>query len=199
MRDSTQRTQEMMRVLPQLRRTVEPALTLEQLSERYLTQVYRYLHRRLGPTEKADADDLTAQTFQAALRGLHRLKEGSDPYLWLLGIARRELINHARRQRYRKTEPLDTLPEPQEAQSSSEMLVLRQERRAELWRILDSLAADQREALLLQHLDDLSVAQIAQVLGKSHGATNSLLQRARATALARGGAYFLDDTTETLP
>jgi RNA polymerase sigma factor (sigma-70 family) len=189
----------MMRVLPQLRRTQEPALTLEQLSECYITPVYRYLYRRLGPGEKADADDLTAQTFQAALRGQHRLKKDSDPYLWLLGIARRELINHARRQKYRKTEPLDTAPEPLATEHSPESVALGQERQRQLWRILDSLAADQREALLLQHLDGLSVAQIAQVLGKSHAATNSLLQRARQSALARGGAYFLDDETETMP
>ena len=42
----------------------------------------------------------------------------------------------------------------------------------------------------------LSVAQIAHVLGKSHAATNSLLQRARATALARGGAYFFSEDSD---
>ena len=186
----------MMRVIPLLRRTAEPALTIEQLTECYLTLVYRYVYRRLAPSQRDSADDITAQTFQAALRGMQRLKPGSDPYLWLLGIARRELVTHARRQKYRKTEALDerTLV----LQETPETLALDQERRAELWRILDSLSADQREALLLQHLEDLSVAQIAHVLGKSHAATNSLLQRARAKALARGGAYFFSKDSDDL-
>lgn len=73
---------------------------------------------------------------------------------------------------------------------------LQAERRQELWRYLAALPQDQRDALLLQHLEDLSVAQVAQVLGKSLGATNSLLQRARARVLALGGAYFLEETHE---
>ena len=189
----------MMREIPllsRLNRTVSTALSVEQLSERYLTLVYRYIWRRLSPSEKADADDLTAQTFQAALRGQHRLKRDTDPYLWLLGIARRELVNQARRQKYRKTEALDENTAALVTVETPETLALGQERRSELWRILDSLTADQREALLLQHLEDLSVAQIAQVLGKSHAATNSLLQRARATALARGGAYFFSEDSD---
>ena len=184
-----------MRVIPLRNRTTEPALTAEALSECYLTPIYRYVYRRLARDQKSDADDITAQAFQAALRGAHRLKPGTDPYLWLLGVARRELVNHARRQRYRKMEALDeaTLI----SSETPEVAALDQERRTELWRILDSLAPDQREALLLQHLEDLSVAQIAQVLSKSHAATNSLLQRARQRALQLGGAYFFaEDETK---
>jgi RNA polymerase sigma-70 factor, ECF subfamily len=182
-----------MMVITKLRRANPTAtITAEGLVENYLTDVFRYVARRLPFTDQAVADDITAQTFQAALQGLHRLKSGTDPYPWLLGIARRELINRARRHKNDIALTDATLINFE----TPERLSLSKERRTELWRILDALPSDQRESLLLQHLEDLSIAQIAQVLGKSHAATNSLLQRARQNALARGGAYFLNEEGE---
>jgi RNA polymerase sigma-70 factor, ECF subfamily len=182
-----------MMVIAKLRRANPAiAITAEGLVKDYLTDVFRYVARRLPLADRATADDITAQTFQAALQGLHRLKPGTDPYPWLLGIARRELINRARRRKNDIGLTDATLINFE----TPEHLTLSAERRTELWRILDALPPDQRESLLLQHLEDLSIAQIADMLGKSHAATNSLLQRARQNALARGGAYFLNDEDE---
>lgn len=180
-----------MRVFPIQPRTTEGSLTADQLAERYLSTVYHYLWRRLPVGERGDADDLTAQVFAAALPQLHRLAPGRDPLPWLLGIARRERINRERRQRYRRTESLEGLALANT--TTPEKTALNQERRAQLWKILDALTPDQREALLLQHLEELSIAQIAHVLRKSHAATNSLLQRARQRALQLGGAYFFNE------
>ena len=69
--------------------------------------------------------------------------------------------------------------------------------RAEARRVVRDLVAqlppDQREALLLQYVEQFSVAEISVVLGRSPAAINSLLQRARATLYRRGRVYFLQD------
>jgi RNA polymerase sigma factor (sigma-70 family) len=79
---------------------------------------------------------------------------------------------------------------------SPEAQLLAAERVAELHGLLDTLKREQKEALLLQHLEGLSHVQIATVLGKSPAAVNSLLQRARVALETRGAAYFLPETTE---
>jgi RNA polymerase sigma-70 factor, ECF subfamily len=184
-----------MMVIAKRRRANPVAITAEGLVKDYLTDIFRYVARRLPLADRATADDITAQTFQAALQGLHRLKPDTDPYPWLLGIARREMINRARKAKHDIA--LEDAPLVHFVHfETPEQLALSEERRTELWRILDALPNDQREALLLQHLEDLSIAQIAGVLGKSHAATNSLLQRARQNALLRGGAYFLNEENE---
>jgi RNA polymerase sigma factor (sigma-70 family) len=63
----------------------------------------------------------------------------------------------------------------------------------EIRRLVDQLNPNQREALLLQYVEELSIAEIAVVMGRSAMAVNSLLQRARATLLRLGRSYFLGE------
>src|SRR5207237_6476910 len=68
-----------------------------------------------------------------------------------------------------------------------EAMVMRAEARRVVRELLAQLNADQREAVLLQYVEGLSVAEIAAVMGRSTGAITSLLHRARATLYRRGG------------
>jgi RNA polymerase sigma-70 factor, ECF subfamily len=165
--------------------------TADALHERYLEDVFAYISRRLPV--RAEAEDITAETFAAAFSSLRTLKKNTDPFPWLLGIARRKLIDRARRQ---KRQPvLSALDGSEddwaEAGTDPAEQLIAAERRQAVWSLVDGLKPEQKEALLLQHLEGLSIAQIATVLGKSPAAINSLLQRARATLLTRGAAYFL--------
>jgi RNA polymerase sigma-70 factor, ECF subfamily len=64
-----------------------------------------------------------------------------------------------------------------------------------LWEVLASLRPEQREVLQLKYMEELSLKEIGQVLGKSEAAVSSLLQRARAAALRAGRDYFLEDAS----
>ena len=180
-------------LLPRRAKATEKATlvwTAEVLHERYLEDVFSYLFRRLPV--RAEAEDLAAETFAAAFTSLRTLRPNTDPFPWLLGIARRKLIDRARKQ---KRQPalasLDDRDDwPDDGADPAEKL-LAAERRQAVWNLVDGLKSEQKEALLLQHLEGLSITQIAMVLGKSPAAINSLLQRARATLLTRGAAYFL--------
>jgi RNA polymerase sigma-70 factor (ECF subfamily) len=174
-------------------------VTAAELHERYLEDVLRYVLRRVPRQE--EAQDITAEVFAAAFLALSRFRGTGSPYPWLLGIARRKIADALRRravQRETLASELSTLAEagpPWEAQVTEgpEAAVVR----AEAARVLRALMAEliplQREALLLQHWEQLTVPEIAVVMGRSPASVKSLLQRARATLRRRGHGYFLDD------
>lgn len=154
----------------------------DRIRAEYLADVFAYCSRRL--LRREDAEDATAETFQAALTHLHRLKT-QDPRLWLFGIARRKVADALRRNRRRRETPLpDDLPAAQASGMEGD------EAQGEIRRLVMGLPGDQREALLLQYLEELDHKQIAVVMGRSPAAVNSLLQRARARVLRDGRAYF---------
>jgi DNA-directed RNA polymerase specialized sigma24 family protein len=125
------------------KRTPARAVTIEVLIEDHFEDVYRFAARRLA---REDAEDATLETFQAAIDQLHRIR-GTQPLLWLLGIARRKVARYRRNVFRRREEPL------QSEVPSGETLPLHQfEADAKLREIVGSLPADQRDALCLQHL-----------------------------------------------
>ena len=144
-------------------------ISFTEARARYQGVVFAYVSRRIKPIE--EAEDLVAQVFLDAFRHWHRVK--TTPKLYLLGIARRKLYSAYRRRR--KVFPLNDTDAMTEGMAD---LVHFSEVRDAV-SILNRLPADEREALLLQVLEDLPVADISVVLGRSVKATNSLLQRAR--------------------
>src|SRR5207249_1792734 len=71
-------------------------LTAADLHARYLADVFHYVLRRVRRIE--EAEDITAEVFAAAFVGLPRFRGQCPPYLWLLSIARRRIIDARRRQ-----------------------------------------------------------------------------------------------------
>jgi len=135
----------------------------EELFEDHFESVHRYFSRRVASTD--DAQDLTAETFAATVGA--KIPRNVEPLSWLYGIARRKLADHLRRQKRQ------TLPRPNQDDHSTST------RAAAVREWVDALPGDQREALLLQALEELSVHQIAQVMHRSPGSVKALLQRAK--------------------
>src|SRR5438876_5078687 len=69
--------------------------TAAELHERYLEGVFRYVLRRVP--RLVEAQDITAEVFAAAFVALPRFRGHCPPYLWLLSIARRKIIDVRRR------------------------------------------------------------------------------------------------------
>jgi RNA polymerase sigma-70 factor (ECF subfamily) len=148
---------------------------LLSLYDRALPEVYGYLLARCG--QRALAEDLTAETFLAAVRA-EVDGRGPTTVAWLIGTARHKLVDHWRR-REREERGLRLLDGGLESRTATEdpwdaeLDVLRA---AE---VLDRLTPAHRAALMLRYLDDLPVPQVAELLGRTLHATEALLVRAR--------------------
>jgi RNA polymerase sigma-70 factor, ECF subfamily len=141
-----------------------------------LPRVYGYFYHRLG-ADSAMAEDLTQDTFLAAVTELRRGTPVVAPVPWILGVARHKLLDHLRRQRRAGWTLLswgdevdgDVLITPPNDEVAGERAVM----------ALATVPSPQREALLLRYLDGCSVPTVASVLGRSVSATESLLARGR--------------------
>jgi RNA polymerase sigma-70 factor (ECF subfamily) len=152
---------------------VEGASVLLALYDRALPQVYGYLVSRCGSPPLAE--DLTAETFLAAVTALQRgtaeLTTG-----WLVTVARRKLVDHWRRaaREERKLQLAAGEPEPVEPPWDEQLDATR------AGAVLSELGAHHRAALTLRYVDGLRVPEVAEHLGRTVHATEALLVRARS-------------------
>ena len=170
----------------------KPHLTADQLRTRYLGSVLSYVATRVGSQM---AEDITAEVFGAAFRSLGRCPapapseaEHDPARAWLFGIARHKVADHCRTRR-------DDLPlsESLLASGSPHASAESAEATHALRQLLDQLPPLQKEALLLKYVEQLSLAEMALVLGKSETAISQLLYRARQSAREHGKAYFCSE------
>jgi RNA polymerase sigma factor (sigma-70 family) len=126
----------------------------------------------------ADAEDAVQHTFMAAYADLMRSDKPILLRPWLYSIARHRCLTMLRARRER---PVAELPEPGVGHLEFEA---REELRATFADIAH-LPEDQRAALVLAELGDVSHAEIAQVLGCRHEKVKALVFQARST-LATG-------------
>ena len=156
----------------------------QAIGEIYRTHVdviYRYIWARIRDDDVTE--DLTAQVFLKALEGLPSYRPSGKPFLaWLYRIAYARIVDHWRKQERRVEVPLeDTLParEPR----PEELL----EVEADWVTAIDLVAQltdDQQDVVILRFIGELSLAEVAETLGKTVGATKAIQYRALAT-LAR--------------
>jgi RNA polymerase sigma-70 factor, ECF subfamily len=134
--------------------------------------VYGYLLPRCGSV--TDAEDLTAETFMAAVAALKRPDAPSVTVAWLIGTARHKLIDHWRRAE-RERRGLATVGPDQPDDPWDELLDT-----SAAYSALARLPGPQRAALALRYLDGLPVTDIADHLDRTVRGTETLLVRARA-------------------
>jgi RNA polymerase sigma-70 factor, ECF subfamily len=138
-----------------------------------VADVYGYLITRCG--QRVVAEDLTAETFLAAVDAVRRDRPVSLTTPWLIGVARHKLVDHWRRQS-REERNLRAVgdelgpDDPWDAHLDA----------VRAHQTLDGLAPQHRAALTLRYLDDLSVPDVAAYLQRTLHATEALLVRARA-------------------
>jgi len=152
----------------------DPAFGLLKLYDDALPHVYGYLLARCG--NAGLAEDLTAESFLAAVQAA-RKPGAPDPSIpWLIGVARHKLADHWRRaeREQRGLRVLDGEMAPVE--DPWETVIDRIQARE----VLSRLGAHHRAALTLRYLDGLPVPEVARHLDRTRLATEALLARARA-------------------
>jgi RNA polymerase sigma-70 factor (ECF subfamily) len=155
--------------------------------ERYVDVVYRYVYYRVGSQHVAE--DLTSETFVRALRRLDSFTwTGRDIAAWFVTIARNLVVDHVKSSRYRLEVTTGDMLDGDERAPSTESEVLDRLRDERLLEALRGLKPDQQECLSLRFLQGLSLAETAEVMGRSAGAVKQLQLRAvRSLHRALGG------------
>jgi RNA polymerase sigma-70 factor, ECF subfamily len=139
-------------------------------------RVYGYLFGRCGGDIEV-AEEITQQTFVQAIRHWRAFDGRSDVVTWLCSIARNKLTDHYREQERQRRRHLQMVvrdigseaPSPDRAVGDRDAMV----------RALRQLPDIERTALVLRYLDDLSVREVAAMLGRSVDATDALIRRAK--------------------
>ncbi len=136
------------------------------LYEEHFYRVYAYVARRVG--DRHQAEDLTSEVFREALAGIAKFEWRGAPFVsWLLGIAAHRVADHLKRLgRERQQE----VKEPSE---SAEV-----ERSAMLFQLVDRLPEAQFRVIHSRFVEQKSIREIAEEMGRSEGAVKQLQLRA---------------------
>jgi RNA polymerase sigma-70 factor (ECF subfamily) len=152
-----------------------------ELYQNNFERVYAYIVRRVA--NRAETEDLTSEVFHHALANLQRFEWRGIPFAaWLFRIAA-NLISD----RWRSTgrEPVDDEPEQIELAHVSPVEIEEVERRATLFRLVETLPLEQRRVLVLRFVEQKSIKQVAQEVRKTEGAVKQLQFRALTTLRTR--------------
>ena len=140
-------------------------------------RVYGYLYGRCGGDIEV-AEDITQQTFLQAIRHWRTFDGRSDPVTWLCSIARNKLADHYRELDRQRRRHLRLVVREIEADSPNPDRLV--DDREAIVSALRQLPSMERTALVLRYLDDLSVRDVAALLGRSVDGTDALIRRAKS-------------------
>ena len=148
-------------------------VALTQLYEENFDRIYRYIVLKIG--DRTEAEDMTQQVFLNALQSISSYKWKGMPFSsWLYRIAHNQVVDYWRKKSKHATVPLDeSLPIPA-ADGDPKYEV---ERKVEIETIVmatKKLTPAQQEVISLRFASELSIAEVAGVMGKSEGAVKAL-------------------------
>lgn len=164
----------------------------DALYERHRTAVFSFLVRLAG--DHHQAEDLLQETFVRVYRARDRYEPSAQFRSWLFTIARRLVVDHARRQHIAwdsRPEALEAASGPERADHAAEATELR----VQLERAIEGLPAGQREIVLLSRVAGMRTDEIADVVGSTPGAVRVALHRALRRLATALGVRAHDGTT----
>jgi RNA polymerase sigma-70 factor (ECF subfamily) len=147
------------------------------LYEAYFDKIYRYIVLKIR--NEMEAEDMTQQVFMKALQSISSYKCQGVPFSsWLYRIAHNQTIDFYRKNS-KATVSIEDIPFVASADDPQRM-VEQKFAAEELKEALKSLTQAQQEVLSLRFTGDLSIAECAEIMGKSQGAIKALQHSAVA-------------------
>lgn len=143
----------------------------QALAQHWSVRLFAYA-RRLVEQEQ-DAWDVVQQTWIRVLPGIRTLREPQRFPAWVYRVARNTALNHRRAKRQHDMPPLDAAPEP--ADEEKPML----EDAEAVHVAIGELSLAHQEVLTLFFLQDLTIEEIAEVLGLPPGTVKSRIHYAK--------------------
>ena len=146
------------------------------LYDHYHGSVYRFLFYRTRSGQLAE--DLTSETFFRALRSMNNFRwQGKDFGAWLMTIARNLCTDHFKAGRTRLEMTTEDMSAHDDTTEGPETAVLASLTNELLLTALQELPVEQRDCLVMRFLQGMSIAETAEVLGRSDGAVKQLQLR----------------------
>jgi len=143
-------------------------------------RVYAYVMRKVG--NRAESEDLTAEVFHQALANLKRFEWRGIPFAaWLFRIAANLITDRWQRSGREVADDAGHIDAVQVSPAEIEEV----ERRATLFRLVDSLPAEQRRVVVLRFVEQKSIKDVAREIRKTEGAVKQLQFRALSSLRAR--------------
>lgn len=147
-----------------------------ELYERYLPKMYNYIYYRTS--NQHDAEDLTARVFFRAMSHIGNYVDKGVPFqAWLYRIAHNLVANWHRDQGRRKIIALDDYVAHSLKSESPDRLAEELEEQERLMEAIRRLPEDRQQLLLLKFIDQLSNAEIGEIMSRTEGAVKSLYHR----------------------
>ena len=148
-----------------------------EIYEQNFERVFAFIARRVG--DRTAAEDLTADVFHQAFANLARFEWRGAPFAaWLFRIARNAIIDRAKHAaKEAEIPPILDIP----TEDGLEEI----EQRAQLFRLVDGLPADQRRVIEMRFAEEKSIREIALELGRTEGAVKQLQFRGLQNLRAR--------------
>jgi RNA polymerase sigma-70 factor (ECF subfamily) len=149
----------------------------EELVSRYEQRIYAFVAQSCR--NGMDATEITQETFVKAFQAIEQFDLRRSFAAWLFTIARRKCVDHFRAMR--PTGENNSTPELSDINDPAEILASQDERQY-LWKVARRiLSASQFQALWLRYVEDMSLSEMAGVLGRPQAYIKVLIFRARKT------------------
>lgn len=158
-----------------VQQAISSADAFAELYRRHLTRVYRYHMAHVGNIK--DAEDLTSQTFMAALEGIRSFRGTGSFAAWLMGIASRKRLMYFRTKGRQPEVPLDSVFAYPSSDLPTDKAATQRLQLESVSRALRQISLDRAEALILTYFGELSNAEAGRVLKKSEAAVKMLISR----------------------
>ena len=123
------------------------------------------------------AEDAMQEALIQMWKHLPSLRQGISLKAWLVRIVVNEVNRQGRKKRV-QTVPLENAPEIADDCDDIETTIIRNETHQNLRRAVEMLPSDQREVVVLRYFSELTVPEVASVMGKQEGTIKSRLNRA---------------------
>jgi RNA polymerase sigma-70 factor (ECF subfamily) len=149
---------------------------LKLLFMRNSPRIYRFVQRLVR--NEAVAEELTNEVFIDVWRGAKGFAGQSSATTWMFTIARNKAFSHLRRRR-EETMPEDGMDEIADTAPDPEVSVLVDNKAAALRKCIDALPLDHRTVVDLVYYQEMSVADVAVVVGVPEGTVKTRLFNAR--------------------
>ena len=141
-----------------------------RIYEEYFDKIYRYITLKIG--DSVEAEDLTQQVFLNSLRSISSFRWKGRPFsAWLYRIAHNQVVDYLRKKKKAAVPLKETLA------GVGDNPQLAAERKLDIEQVLAAarhLTDAQREVISLRFTSEMSIAQVAEVMGKSQGAVKAL-------------------------